>query len=178
MKEESDEYLVNRFLRKREESSFRILFERHSPSLYLLAIRLLAGKKSDAEDVLQETWMRATRNLDVFRWQSSLRTWLSGIVINCCRESIRNQETNSPDAIEQSHAVGNVQQSIQLETLIRQLPNGCREVFILHDMEGYTHNEICSLLGIHSGTSKSQLFEARKKLRYWWNGKQETGDQK
>lgn len=174
--QEDDEFLVKCFLKKGEESSFRLLYRRHSPYLYLFAVRLLGGNKADAEDILQETWIRAARNLSNFRWRSSLRTWLCGILINCWREFTSRDRRANSSAEEKELAQTNVHQTIELETLIQRLPDACREVFILHDIEGYTHEEISSLLGIHPGTSKSQTFEARKKLRFWWNGQQKRED--
>ena len=150
---------------------FGQLYRAHTPAMYLLALRLLGGAQASAEDAVQEAWIRAIRALSDFRWQSSLRTWLCGIAINCCREAMRRNRhalatlgSEEFDALElpappQSSAGGD------LETLIRALPDGYREVLVLHDVEGYTHEEIAAQLGIEIGTSKSQLSRARATLR-------------
>ncbi|MCI0403726.1 MAG: sigma-70 family RNA polymerase sigma factor [Acidobacteria bacterium] len=166
-----DRALVARFLRARDEASFRALYRAHSPRLLLFARRLLGGEQ-DAEDTLQETWMRAVRRLESFRWESSLRTWLCAIVLNCCREARRHRRPQAdPESVRQFPAPAGLgpAEAAQLEALVRTLPDGYREVLVLHDLEGYTHEEISGLLGIAEGTSKSQLFRARQTLRGWLN---------
>lgn len=164
-----DRALVARFLETRDEASFRDLYRAYAPGLLLFARRLLGGEQ-DAEDALQETWIRAVRRLESFRWESSLRTWLCAILLNCCREARRNRSPQAdPEAV--SHFPGPAglvpAEAAQLEALVRRLPDGCREVLVLHDLEGYTHEEIGALLGIAEGTSKSQLSRARQTLRAW-----------
>lgn len=80
---------VARFLKRRDEGAFRALYRRYTPVLYLLARRLLGGARDHAEDVVQETWIRAVTALPAFQWQSSLQTWLCGIAVNCSREALR-----------------------------------------------------------------------------------------
>jgi RNA polymerase sigma-70 factor (ECF subfamily) len=162
--EAEDRRLVQDFLRNKDEPSFRILYRRHTPALYALALRLLGGNRPDAEDAVQETWLRATQGLSVFRWDSSLRTWLCGIAIRCSRNLLaRRLRINSlDDANELSRSLSS---HSDLERQILRLPEGYRQVFVLHDIEGYTHEEISKHLGIHEGTSKSQLFHARRILR-------------
>ena len=168
---DSDRELVEQFLARRTEDVFRKLYQRHTPGLYLLALRLVGGAVSDAEDAVQETWIRAAGSFDRFQWSSSLRTWLSGITVNCCREILRRRASQSE--LREEQQVQSTAQTVDLEQLIRRLPDGCREIFILHDMEGYTHEEISASLGIATGTSKHQLFRARQKLRESW-GKSPT----
>jgi RNA polymerase sigma-70 factor (ECF subfamily) len=157
-----DRELVEKFLRSRDESSFRQLYRLHTPALYALALRFMSGSSADAEDVIQETWIRAAERFSGFRWESSLRTWLCGIVINCSRDlqSKLKRHEISPETITHQNFI-----SSDLERLIHKLPAGYREVLVLHDIEGYTHQEISVHLGIQEGTSKSQLFQARKWLR-------------
>jgi RNA polymerase sigma-70 factor (ECF subfamily) len=159
-----DRELVEKFLRNHDETSFRELYKSQTPALYALALRLMSGSRSDSEDLVQETWLRAAEKLRMFRWESSLRTWLCGILINCSRELqsklSMNKNENIPDALTHQNS-----SSVDLEALIYKLPAGYREVLILHDIEGYTHKEISTILGIQEGTSKSQLFQARKRLR-------------
>ena len=105
-----------------------------------------------------------------FRWESSLRTWLVGITLNVCRDivrrRIRERERLGPRSLEEAGSgfrrdVG----SLDLERAIAALPQGYREILVLHEIEGYTHEEIAGLLGIDAGTSRSQLSRARGALR-------------
>ena len=138
-----------------------------------MALRLAGGNHSDAEDVVQEAWTRATRRLAGFEWRSSLSTWLQSIVINCARERWRVatwESLGDADAVEPQERKGFrtahwVGEAIDLERAIASLPEGYRAVLVLHDVEGYTHTEIAALCGISEGTSKSQLFHARRALR-------------
>lgn len=145
-----------------------------------MALRLTGGKHSDAEDVVQEAWMRAARRLAEFEWRSSLSTWLQSIVINCARERWRiatwtslddpgRVETEAREGLRTSHPASGTShgasEAIDLERAIASLADGYRAVLVLHDVEGYTHPEIAALCGISEGTSKSQLFHARRALR-------------
>jgi RNA polymerase sigma factor (sigma-70 family) len=158
-----DSEVVSEFLQTRREDLFLKIYKRHTPSLYLFALRLTGGKHHDAEDVVQESWIRAIRKLESFRQDAKLINWLMGIACNCYREMIRDGRPLRGFCQEEIIS----QPSTDLEQLIRRLPAGCREVLVLHDLYGYTHEETASALKIHPGTSKSQLFEARKKLRAW-----------
>lgn len=111
---------------------------------------------------MQDTWLRATARLHEFRGEASLRTWLAGFTINCCRERWRRREAASgpPD-----QAVAPAPERVDLERAIASLADGYREVLVLHDLEGYTHEEIAERLGVVPGTSKSQLSKARAALR-------------
>ena len=173
-----DRELVARFLARRDEEAFRALFRRHSPRLLAMARRLVGGGRGDAEDVVQDAWTRALRQLDRFEWRSTLATWLQSIVINCARERWRSNArlpAESSVAIEDAIGGGGVvhdgartldaAQAIDLDRAIASLPPGYREILVLHDVEGYTHEEIAALCGIAPGTSKSQLFHARRALR-------------
>jgi len=135
-----------------------------------MALRLTGGNHGDAEDVVQEAWARATRRLAGFEWRSSLSTWLQSIVINCVRERWRIETWASLDeGLRTSHRASRTthgaSEAIDLERAIADLPEGYRAVLVLHDVEGYTHTEIAALCGISAGTSKSQLFHARRALR-------------
>ncbi|HKP47987.1 MAG TPA: sigma factor, partial [Pyrinomonadaceae bacterium] len=79
--EDSDHSLVARFVRTRDEATFRALYRRHTPALYPLALRLVGGSEVEAQDAIQDTWVRACKSLTTFEWRSTLRTWLSGILI-------------------------------------------------------------------------------------------------
>jgi RNA polymerase sigma-70 factor (ECF subfamily) len=154
--------LVNRFVREQDEQLFRAIYRAHTPALYLFVMRILGNKHQDAEDVVQETWIRAVSKFKDFRGQSKLRTWLCGIALNCCRELMRNRNRADEHKIVTLKVVHT---TFELEECIRALPNSCREVLVLHDIEGYTHTEIAEAMGISEGTSKSQLSRARTLLK-------------
>jgi len=161
------------FLGSRDEAAFLALYRAHTPPLYRIARRLLRGNAQGAEELVQTTWIRATGGLHRFRWGSSLRTWLTGILINCSRETLREQ-TAARDARhgepefsgEAAARPGSAPERLDLERAIDSLPDGYREVLVLHDIEGYSHREISGWLGINEGTSKSQLSRARNAVRH------------
>ncbi len=165
-----DRILVRDFLESRAEDRFRVLYRRHSPVLGRTIYRILSGDPDDTAEVLQITWIRAVERLDQFQWRSSLRSWLTGIALNCSREHLRQRKRSSSDPIdlhEPSEAPRVLRRldRVDLERAIASLPTGYREVLVLHDIEGYTHVEIGGMLGIEEGTSKSQLSRARKAMR-------------
>lgn len=183
---------LERFLRLRDEGGFRAIYRRCTPRLYGLALRLEAGASEVAEDLVQETWIRAVRKLDSFSGRSRFETWLCGILVNCHREGRRQRATrrnSSPGEVE-LEAIRDFDEAISgrrvrdlagpfsptsahdrgvnridLERAVQQLPEGYRQVLVLHDVFGHTHEEIARQLDIRAGTSKSQLARARAKLR-------------
>ena len=162
-----DRERVERFLRTRSDEAFRELYRSHAPVMYRLIVRLIGGADRDAEDALQDAWIRAAERLDRFRWESSLRTWLCGIAANCCRERIRRLEpidADAPEHVSRSEP-DRGWQTLDLERAIARLPAGARAVLVLHDLQGYTHEEIAHLLDIEPSSSRSQLFRARRTLR-------------
>jgi RNA polymerase sigma-70 factor (ECF subfamily) len=152
------------------EWAFRELYRRHTPRLYRLLARLVPAG-TDAEELVQETWLRAARALPRFRWRAALTTWLSGIALNVLRErarvDLRRPAAVPLDDLEEARASASpgTGLDVDLERAVAALPPGYRAVLLLHDVEGHTHDEIASLLGIAPGTSKSQLANARRTLR-------------
>ena len=161
-----DHVLVERFLRGRSEDAFRALYRAHTPALYALALRLTGGDRGEAEDLVQESWVRALTALRTFRGQSALRSWLCGVLVNVRRGRMRAdwRIIDTPDAEPLADPASN-DDAIDLERAVAALPDGARDVYVLHDVHGYTHREIAELLGIVEGTSKSQLNRARYLLR-------------
>ena len=166
----SDHLLVRAVLDGGSERACRLLYRRHATRLYRLAWRML-GSRMDAEDVVQETWLRALPRLQDFAWRSSLGTWLCGILVNVARETLArrgrwtmDEMNDAVDAPTVSSATDLLEQ-IDIEHAIGALAPGCRAVFLLHDVEGFTHDEIAERLGCTAGTSKTQLFRARRALR-------------
>ncbi len=163
-----------------DEQAFRLLYRRHTPRLFCLVQRLLASE-ADAEDAVQETWVRATDRLAGFRWEASFGSWLTAIGLNIARETLRKRgrrreeewvpdmELPAPPRLERVEAM-------DLERALRALPSGYRTVLVLHDVEGYRHEEIAERLGIAAGTSKSQLFHARRAMRVLLGERREAAD--
>ena len=166
--EASDADLLDR-VKRRDQAAFRQLYQRHSSVVFAVALRLLGGNHADAEDALQETWLRAVRGLSGFRGESALRTWLTGIAIRVALEIGRSRQTATPVHADEPSPANTPELAVDLERLIHDLPHGYRHVLVLHDIEGHTHEEIARLLNIETGTSKSQLSRARGLLRRWWS---------
>jgi RNA polymerase sigma-70 factor (ECF subfamily) len=159
----SDEQLLDAFARDGSDCAFVALYDRHAPAMYALARRLMGGRDADAADVLQDAWIRALPRLTRFRGESSLRTWLCGFIVNCCRERFRGRLFES--MVDEIDRPSSNDLRIDLERALMSLSDGYRAVIVLHDIEGYTHREIARALGIEEGTSKSQLSRGREALR-------------
>ena len=166
---DADRPLLEALLARGDEKAFRELYRRHNPALYQLLLRMLGGDTQDAEDIAQETWVQAVRSLAGFRGSSSFRTWLSAIGINRCRNLFRSRQRKSTVPLMEDWdppaPVAPQNERIDLEKAIGLLPDGYRAVLVLHDVEGFTHEEIAAQMGISPGTSKSQLFWARRAVR-------------
>ncbi len=139
-------------------------------------VRRIAGDDDLAEDYAQEAWIRAIRALPTFRGEARFSTWLHRIAVNSALQAVRKDKTRRkreaplPDVIPVPPRMGDTLLARKLEEALAALPEGMRKVLILHDVEGYTHEEIGSVLGVTSGTSKSQLFKARAKMRKMLKG--------
>lgn len=163
----SDSMLVAA-VRRGDEAAFRTLYRRHTPRLLSVALRIVGGAIDDAEDVVQEAWIAAATALAGFRGDAAFRTWLTGIAINRARVLLRKRgrwtEMDGRTAL-MPIAPSRTGERVDLERAIALLPAGYRTVIVLHDIEGYTHDEIAELLGVATGTSKAQLYHARRALR-------------
>jgi RNA polymerase sigma-70 factor (ECF subfamily) len=150
----------------------RALYDAHVERIYRLAYRL-TGDGDAARDVTQDTFIRAFSRLDEFRGESALGSWLHSIAFSVGMNAVRTAKRRAArvEPIEGGLAVAAVSRRAdpdlreRLAEAIDGLPDGYRAVFVMHDVEGYTHEEIGAALGIASGTSKAQLFRARAKLR-------------
>jgi RNA polymerase sigma-70 factor, ECF subfamily len=152
-------------------SAVRALYQRHSARVYAV-VRRLAGEDALAEDWAQEAWVRALRALPGFRGDSQFTTWLHRIAVNSALHGRRARErrTGREEPIEASSSShppdgDRALLRMRLERAMERLPEGMRRVLVLHDVEGYTHEEIGTMLGINPGTCKSQLFKARARMR-------------
>ena len=167
--------------RQGDAEAFEELYRAHAGRLYNLVFRM-AGSADDAEDLLQEVFLHAHRKLGSFRGDSSLGTWLYRLAVNQCLDVLRGRQakmTRVTDSLDEDGAdepaaaaprVPTAISRIDLERAIARLPEGCRAAFVLHDVEGFEHNEVARLLGVSEGTSKSQVHKARMKLRAMLSG--------
>ncbi len=161
--------------------AFEHLYKTHSRRVYGLCLRL-AGNPTEAEDLTQEAFLQVFRKIHTFRGESSFSTWLHRLTVNVVLMRLRKKrhrevsldatvepgEEDSRPLIEMGGPdlrLNGVLDHVNLRHAIDRLPDGCREIFILHDVEGYEHNEIAGILGCSVGNSKSQLFKARLRLR-------------
>jgi RNA polymerase sigma-70 factor (ECF subfamily) len=150
----------------------RALYDAHVDRVFRLAYRM-AGDLDRAQDYTQETFIRAFDRLADFRGEAALSTWLGAIAVsvtlNGLRKTrrLRDREVSLDDVTPMGRPVREAEPDlkVRLAKAIESLPEGYRAVFVMHDVEGYTHEEIATSLGVHPGTSKAQLFRARARLR-------------
>ena len=167
-----DQQLIAR-IRAGDPSAERALYDAHVDRLYRLVFRYV-GEPDVAEDCVQETFIKAFARIGDFRGESALGTWLGAIAISAALTALRRRKRAGGreagwEETEQLAAptVTGVDPDLKtrLHEEIDRLPEGYRTVFLLHDVEGYTHEEIGTMLGVQTGTSKAQLFRARARLR-------------
>jgi RNA polymerase sigma-70 factor, ECF subfamily len=175
VKQAADKELTQRAARG-EMQSFAELFERHQRRVYSLCLRMTQNV-SEAEDLAQEVFVQLFRKVGSFRGESAFTTWLHRLTVNQVlmhfrKKKVRDEQTTedgeTPDSVVPGTADPNrmpIVDRIALDKAIAELPPGYRAVFILHDVEGYEHEEIARIRGCSVGTSKSQLHKARMKLR-------------
>jgi RNA polymerase sigma-70 factor, ECF subfamily len=153
-----------------DAAAIRELYRRYAPRVHAV-VRRLAGDDALAEDWAQDAWVRAFRALPAFRGDARFSTWLHRIAVNSALHGRRwrdrrvSREAPLEQEREASGRTDHVALRISLQRALDELPEGMRQIVVLHDVEGYTHEEIGELLGIAAGTSKSQLFKARARLR-------------
>jgi RNA polymerase sigma-70 factor (ECF subfamily) len=157
-------------------SGFEELYRKHFRRVYSICLRM-TGNVAEAEDLAQEVFIQLHRKLGSFRGDAAFTTWLHRLTVNQVlmhfrKRSIRSELTTDdgdmPDSVDPDTAKPEampIVDRIALDIAVSQLPRGYRTVFVLHDVEGYEHEEIARMLGCSSGTSKSQLHKARLKLR-------------
>jgi RNA polymerase sigma-70 factor, ECF subfamily len=171
---DSDDALLSRLARTGDARAFELLYHRHTRTLFATAVRVTRDRDA-AADVVHDTWVRAVESLHRFENRSTLRTWLTGILMNCHRERERMRQRDAADddvsiddVIDPAYACpldGSRFDRIDLDAAIAALPPRFRQVLVLHDIEGFTHEEIAEMLGLVPGTSKSQLARARSRVR-------------
>ena len=155
-----------------DAAAARAIYDTHVDRIYRLACRM-AGDEELAQDLTQETFIRAFEKLGDFRGDSALSTWIHSVAVSVILNGLRSVKrlrTREAPMDEGLLVVGTKRQAEpdlkdRLARAIDALPPGYRMVFVMHDVEGYTHEEIGKALGVETGTSKAQLFRARAKLR-------------
>ena len=155
-----------------DPDAFRILYEGHVGRIYALCLRL-AGDPAKAEELVQDTFVRAWEKLPGFRGESAFGTWIFRIAINVAladrrttgRREARIGPVADPEALPAVGRPSDPEARLDIEAAIAGLPAKARAVFLLYDVEGYQHAEIAEMTGIAEGTSKTQLFRARRLLR-------------
>lgn len=166
VRELSDSALIRRFL-DGDEGAFRTLHERHTPRLRMIVLRLLGPRREDVDDVVQDTWLAGCRGMHAFNGSAQFSTWLTTIGIRAAYARLPYEHNGEPDALDALPAPSAPAAStvIDLERALERLPDRQRAVVVLHDVEGFTHDEIAERLGMAPGTSKVTLFRARLALR-------------
>jgi len=155
-----------------DQSAFHELYQEHVGRTYVLCLRL-TGSAAEAEERTQDVFVQAWRKLASFRGESAFSSWLHRLAVNLVlmerrtagRRWARVAAVEDPAALEQGGEGHSPALRLDLERAVAALPEGARQVFVLHDVEGYRHEEIGELLGIAAGTSKAQLFRGRRLLR-------------
>ena len=155
-----------------DESAMRSLWSRHAPHIDAVVRRLVGQDLDLAADVAQEVWIQIFRALPQYRGDSQFGTWAHRIAVNRTLNALRRTRRLAKIEVEVEEDSAMVEQDTDrtfvmqtIESAAQRLSPGARAVFLLHDVEGFTHEEIAERLGITSGGSKSQLFKARAKLR-------------
>ena len=158
-----------------DASAFERLYRTHVSKIHSLTRRMLGGHEAD--EVTQDIYVRTWQKLGQFRGESAFATWLHRLAVNVVIERRRSfaiqreRMSDDPDALDLvTVAPARADLTVDFEAAIEQLPPGAREIFVLHDVEGYKHREIAVLLDITSGTSKRQLHRARMLLRRHLSG--------
>ena len=162
-----------------DAEAFEILYNLHKRRVYSLCLRMTSNA-GEAEDLTQEAFMQLFRKIATFRGESAFSTWLHRMSVNVVLMQLRKkglpvvpleddieteEETPKKDFGAQDLALEGSIDRLRLQNAIGKLPPGYRTIFVLHDVEGYEHNEIAGLVGCSIGNSKSQLHKARMKLR-------------
>ena len=166
--------------RRGEEKAFETLFHQHKQRVYSLCLRITRNA-ADAEELTQEAFLQAFRKIHTFRGESAFSTWLHRLTVNIVLMRLRKKrvsEMSLEGSVEKEEfdqpqrefgapdltLTGSIDR-VQIERAVARLARGYRQIFVLHDVQGYKHHEIAALLGVSVGNSKSQLHKARIKLR-------------
>jgi len=153
--------------------AFEQLYREHAGRIYALSLRLSGGDSSDATELMQDVFIRAWRRLSTFRGDCAFASWLHRLAVNTMLENTRSDRRRTArvlpmddtSRLEGAARSSGVDLRMDMEDAIASLPKGARLAFVLHDVEGYQHQEIAEQLGVSVGTIKAQLHRARRLLR-------------
>lgn len=167
-----DDISLIRRAQQRDEQAFAVLYRRHGPRVFALCLRMCANGVR-AEELTQTVFVKLWPKLTLFRGESTFATWLHRFAVNIVlvdfRTTRRREErvmpTDQPKTFEQPSSPPSAGLKLDLEQAIAALPAQARAVFVLHDVEGYTHDEIAGLMSLATGTTKAHLHRARKQLQ-------------
>ncbi len=146
---------------------FDTIYQQHSGWMYALACRWLSAP-AEAEDAMQDTFLTFYRRAPQIEHPSKIGAWLKRVLINTCIDRLKNAKKHRAEELRADASDGapaHNELEIDLAEVTARLPEKLRQVFLLHDVEGFTHREVAEFMGITDGTSKSQLFHARRFLR-------------
>jgi RNA polymerase sigma-70 factor (ECF subfamily) len=160
--------------------AFETLYRRHVSRIYGLCVRLVDGDRAKAEQHTQDAFVRAWEKLGSFRGDAEFSTWLHRLAVNLVlgehrllkrwvsfEDAATDADGEDNGVVPGDHPQQRIGDRIDVERALARLPKGARTVLILHDVEGYLHEEIAGLTGIAVGTSKAQLHRARKLMKEW-----------
>lgn len=153
--------------------AFEVLYRQHAGRIYALCLRLRAGDSNDATELMQDVFIRAWRGISTFRGDAAFGSWLHRLAVNTMLENARGEHRriarvlpmDDTSRLEGAARSSGVDLRMDMEEAIASLPQGARLAFVLHDVEGYQHQEIAERLGVSVGTIKAQLHRARRLLR-------------
>ena len=169
-----------RLAQQGDAAAFERLYRLHSRRVYALCLRMV-GNTAEAEDLTQEAFLQLFRKISTFRGESAFSTWLHRLAVNVVLMRLRKksgteaslEEITEPDeegSARRDFGTPDLRLSgsidrVNLQRAVEQLPPGYKAIFVLHDVQGYEHNEIAGIMGCSVGNSKSQLHKARTRLR-------------
>jgi RNA polymerase sigma-70 factor (ECF subfamily) len=153
--------------------AFETLYNENAGWIYALCLRLRAGDRTEATELMQDVFVRAWRSLTTFRGDCAFSSWLHRLAVNTMLENARSETRREARVLpmdDTSRLPGaargtSVELKMDMEAAVASLPRGARLAFVLHDVEGYQHHEIAEQLGVSVGTIKAQLHRARRLLR-------------
>jgi RNA polymerase sigma-70 factor, ECF subfamily len=151
--------------------AFETLYRSHAPAILALC-RGMCGNEREARELTQDSFVRAWEKLGSFRGQSSLATWMHRVAVNVVLNHLRTAKReamrlidDADDSVFAGRATGStLDAGMDIDWAVAQLPAGARTVFVLHDVHGYSHDEIAQMTGIAAGTARAQLWRARRAL--------------
>jgi RNA polymerase sigma-70 factor (ECF subfamily) len=152
-------------------AAFEAIYRANSATIYALCRRMV-GDEGEARDLVQDVFVRAWQRLPTFKGQSALGTWMHRLAVNVVLEHMRSAKRDLARFIDDDDATASLPATrtpspdtqMDIDRAVAQLPAGARSVFVLHDIHGYSHDEISQMTGIAPGTARAQLFRARRAL--------------